>query len=90
MLLELLAKIPIHVPQRLSRSNATFYTPLPCCNYIINSSIKRMLGYCNKYSLKIDLFNTTLTIIKSSILKQFLPKYLSVLYLFVFKTCYLV
>jgi len=68
-ILELLAKIPIQVPQRLSRSNATFYTRLHRCNYTINFSINKMLRYCNKYSLKIDLFNTTTTIIKSSILK---------------------
>jgi len=66
---ELLPKISMHVPQRLSRSNATFYIPLHHCNYIINSPFSRMLGYCNKYSLKIDLFNATPIVIKSSILK---------------------
>lgn len=51
---EFLSCLSFLVPQRITRSNVTFYTPTQQTNYALNCPISRIMYLSNKY--KIDLF----------------------------------
>jgi hypothetical protein len=61
----LLGKLNFLIPRMASRETNLFYLPVPRINIMVNSPIHKLCTLCNDYSDRLDLFNTSVNIIKN-------------------------